>query len=221
MSAINFETFAAQLLQYPEIHARFVNTLSMLEYTGARKILKSQPEESISAQILAHAAEEIRHAQAFKKIALKMSAGKLHSYSDEHLYCGPEAREYFQSLDHGAAQLLQGSEIEKNTLWENYLITTLLIEERANSVYPVYETILAKAGFPGVLSAIVREEVLHMEEMQTQLKDPKVGIPTAQLEQLKHLEGEAFLAFLSALIKSLPEAIIHRRADSEAAPVAS
>jgi hypothetical protein len=204
MNSNSFEKFANQLLENPEIHARFVNTLSMLEYMGARKILKSQPEPGITAQILAHAAEEIRHAQGFKKIALKMSAGKLNSYADEHLYCGPEARRYFQSLDHGAAEIMNSpryKDAKGDTLWKNYLITTLLIEERANSVYPVYETTLSRAGFPGVLSGIVREEILHLEEMQDHLKDQDISAD--HLKQLKQLEESAFSEFLNALIDSI------------------
>ena len=35
----------------PEAHARFVNTLSLLEYIGARKIMKSQKESRITAAL--------------------------------------------------------------------------------------------------------------------------------------------------------------------------
>ncbi|MFZ9595960.1 MAG: hypothetical protein ACO3A2_07775 [Bdellovibrionia bacterium] len=162
----------------PMLHARFLNTLSLLEYIGARKIFKSQAESSINASLLAHAAEEIHHAQTFKKLALKLSQGKLTSYSEDHLLCGREAKEYFQCLDYGVH-----AEVETDS-WMNYLYTTLLIEERANQVYPLYEPILARAGFAGILKSIVKEEASHMQDILKHLQEQTWSITPAS--QLSH-----------------------------------
>lgn len=54
------------LVKQPTLHARFLNTLSLLEFIGARKIMKSQEEDSVTPAVLAHATEEIRHAQVLK-----------------------------------------------------------------------------------------------------------------------------------------------------------
>jgi rubrerythrin len=208
----NFEKTITQLEANPELHARFLNTISLLEYMGARKILKSQNEDKISAQTLAHTAEEIRHAQTFKKLALKMSAGKLTSYGEEHLLCGEEAKEYFQAIDQ-AVHNETGADP-----FTNYLYTTLLIEERANQVYPIYEPILARAGYPGVLKAIIQEEDTHLKEILTSLQEQGKGkekpSPQAQsaagsakaasisvdkMIELRMLEAAAFEKFISSV----------------------
>lgn len=197
-----FEKTIAHLENKPDLHARFLNTISLLEYMGARKILKSQKEEKISSQILAHAAEEIRHAQSFKKLALKMSEGKLTSYSEEHLLCGQEAREYFQSLDQAVyAEFGDDS-------YTNYLYTTLLIEERANQVYPVYEPVLARAGYPGVLKAIVREEDSHLKEILESLrissgKQNTTALSVDKMIEFRMLETAAFEKFISSVFSAI------------------
>lgn len=190
---VTFETVIAKVRVNQDTHAKFVNTLSLLEYIGARKIIKSQNEADISIDLLAHAAEEIRHAQMLKKIALKMSEGKLDSYQEEHLLCGNAGRAYIQAIDHGVE-----AEMTTTNPWTNYLIATLLIEERANVLYPFYETILAECGHPGILKAIVREENAHLRDILNYLEkqNPK-NLPS--LEKLRGLEERAFSKFMEAI----------------------
>ena len=187
----------------PLQHAKFINTLSLLEYIGARKIFKSQDEKSLTAEILGHAAEEIRHAQTLKRIALKMSSGQLETYSDEDLLCGKEARIYIQSIDYGVEKIL-GHKPETGI---NYLLTTLLLEERANQVYPFYENVLAKAGFPGVLKAIVREEDNHLKAVVNGLKDAS-GLTSEDLAQLRAMEEREFTKFLESILNTLQTAAL-------------
>jgi hypothetical protein len=174
-----------------ELHARFVNTLSLLEYIGARKILKSQNENRVSAELLAHVAEEIRHAQALKRVALKMSEGQLEGYSERELVAGAEARAYIQAVDH--TPLLAG-EVSRDA-WTAYLYTTLLIEERANRIYPLYEAILGQAGFPGVLRGILAEEEAHLSDIRRSIE--ATGNP--ELAPLREREEAAFQAWWNAV----------------------
>lgn len=198
-----FEEFAKNLSNLPDLHARFVNTLSLLEYMGTRKILKSQQEESVSQELLTHIAEEIRHAQMLKKVALKMSQGKLNSYRDEHLMCGAEARRYFQAIDHGAA-----ARLEQLGSWTNYLVTTLLIEERANLIYPIYDSILAQVGFPGVMRGIVKEEDRHLQDILIHIveihQNRKIGFDSL-LDSLREVEKRAFGDLMDAFVKALAQ----------------
>ena len=57
----------SELVKHNELHAKFLNTISLMEYMGARKIVKSQLEKNVDSEVLAHMTEEIRHAQIFKK----------------------------------------------------------------------------------------------------------------------------------------------------------
>lgn len=180
-----------RLASRPDAHSRFVNTLSLLEYIGARKILKSQKESRITAELLAHVAEEIRHAQALKRVALKLSEGKLEGYGQDELLAGSEARAYIQAADH--TPLLQGEHSRDE--FTSYLYATLLIEERANRIYPLYEPILAGAGHPGVLKAILREEETHLQDIRREIE--ATGSP--ELAPLREREERAFHAWWNAV----------------------
>jgi hypothetical protein len=175
------------------VHARFLNTLSLLEYVGARKILKSQQASSLTSELLSHVAEEIRHAQIFKRIALKMSGGVLGTYEHAHLLRGDLAVHYFQSIDRAVAGIAPDA-------WYAYLLTTQLVEERAQILYPVYEPILAQAGFPGVLAAITKEEDAHLAQTQAFLMASSEA--SEKLPTLRDLEAQLFNQWITALVPS-------------------
>jgi len=189
----NWKTVLTELSQRPKDHARFLNSISLMEYMGARKIMKSQHEESISADVLAHMAEEIRHAQVFKKMALKLSEGHLVSYEEEHLLAGHEARAYMQAVDQGVAGVLK-----KQDSYYNYLLSTLLIEERANKVYPFYAQLLEPYGFATQIQKILREEEHHLKEIEDHLKE-KQSLSSQQMEHLRELETAAFMVLIEAV----------------------
>jgi rubrerythrin len=183
---MKFNEVINRLIDQPLLHARFVNTLSMLEYVGARKILKSQRAEDISMQILGHAAEEMRHSQILKGLALQLSDGRLNSYAENHLLCGTEAKNYFQTVDYACAGALRSGDVNKN-----YLLTTLLIEERAFDIYPDYEIILRDRHIPNALGSIVRDEGKHLAEMR-ELLSLKTVISGDALDRLRAIEMKQF-----------------------------
>lgn len=149
----------------PEMHGRFLNTLSLLEFIGARKIMKSQAEEMITPTVLAHAVEEIRHAQVIKKLAIKVGGKNVITYDSRALLCGTEARNYIHGIDYKAQEVL--GEVDS---WRNYLLTTLIVEERAQELYPYYDEVLSHIGMGGPLQTIVREEVGHLADVIEKLK---------------------------------------------------
>ena len=185
------------LTKYPSLHARFLNSLSLVEYIGARKIIKSQNETALTAQVLSHVNEEIRHAQIFKQLVLRMSKGELTSYSEEHTLCKNLATSYIQNVDQDVANLLNHS-----NSWFNYLATTLLVEERANEVYPIYEDILSQIGFKGFLKKIVLEEKSHLEDIKELLKDQK-GFSVDDWKYLKCQESQYFSNFIQGILREV------------------
>lgn len=194
-----------KLVKNPELHSRFVNTLSFLEYTGARKILKSQLEQDISQELLSHAAEEIRHAQIFKKIALEISSGKRNSYHEDHLLCRKEASHYIQFVDHEIERKLG-----KGKTWLNYLYTTLLIEERVNIFYPIYASFLEKFkehhSFAKMIRSVLKEEESHLYHVLKQLqidgKSSRHFTEEAFIE-LHEKEENAFIQWMNTLMKQI------------------
>ena len=56
------------------LHARFLNTLSMLEHMGSSKIMATQQGAGIDQATLKHVAEEAQHAYFMKRQAEKTAA---------------------------------------------------------------------------------------------------------------------------------------------------
>lgn len=182
----DWKNVLSQLVTKTDKHARFLNTISLMEYMGARKIVKSQLEKNIDRDVLAHMTEEIRHAQVFKKMALKLSDGKLTTYADHFLLAGEAGRSYIQSVDQSVAAALNGEHS-----FYNYLLSTLLIEERANEVYPFYSQLLEPLGYSSQIKAILREEENHLQQIQ-QLLEKSPHLTSQKLDALRMIEQKSF-----------------------------
>jgi len=174
------------------LYGRFLNTLSLMEYTGARKIVKSQQQNFLNKRILEHMAEEMRHALTLKKAALRVAPKLCETYESEALLCGTEAYHYFQTVDH-----LAKNELSEQDPWHCYLYTTFLIEVRVLIFYAAFEKILLELGKPLVFRGILAEEKKHLEEVSRWLS----VIPNYEnnIARLKAIEEEAFDNFLSAI----------------------
>ena len=159
------ERFFESLVPQPERHARWLNTVSMLEATGARKIWKSQGKDGLNEQILRHAVEESRHALFFKRAAQRVQPGSCEGYDDHELLEGRAARHYFQSLDYGIYERLLDAMPESKAKPLAYLYVTLAIEVRAQTLYPIYHKVLRRHRIPVTLRGIIEEEDQHLAEM--------------------------------------------------------
>lgn len=194
---MDFEELLRKIVARPRLNARFANTLSLLEYVGTRKILKSQRQDAITVELLAHIAEEIRHAQLLKRLALRLSDGELATYDEPHLLQGREASRYFQTVDHAAARvgLQRGLPHDPEDAWRTYLYTTLLIEERASRAYPPYERLLDPLGHGAVIRAILADERHHLADVLGHLG----ALDSQGLDHLRDIEASAFSEWMVAV----------------------
>ncbi|MDF3055077.1 MAG: hypothetical protein K0Q74_984 [Gammaproteobacteria bacterium] len=185
------KTILRNIIKNQEIYGRFLNTLSLLEYIGARKILKSQLQDNIDERVLAHVSEELRHAQVLKRIALKNAPNVCQTYALEALFCGEEACQYFQTIDRAVEEILG----EENR-WHAYLLTTLLIELRATDFYQIFESVLCEVN-KTVFRGILIEEEKHLHEVT----EWSSSIPNAsqKIEALKIIEQKEFAKFMQSL----------------------
>jgi hypothetical protein len=174
-----------KIIQIPFLYARLLNTLSLLEYIGGRKIIKSQQQETINYNILAHAAEELRHAQVLKKAALKLEPDLCKTYAAHSLLCGAEACDYFQKIDHAAI-----IETQETDAWKSYLYTSYLIETRAIKFYKLFEEVLAEHHQMSVFRGILIEENRHLDEIEMLLK--QVITNNFKLKILQDFEEQTF-----------------------------
>lgn len=183
--------FLARVCAVPEPHCRFLNTLSLLEHIGARKIMATQTSGgALRGDTLRHIAEEARHAWFFKRQA-EAVAGHALSYDDATLMAGPQARAYMARLDAYVARAVQGASA--------YLHMSLVIELRAVWFYPIYQEALAASGRTIKLGGLLAEEDRHLEEMRGQLS----ALGEDRLADFTAREEILFQNFLAALERNL------------------
>ncbi|WP_259069718.1 hypothetical protein HDF24_16345 [Mucilaginibacter sp. X4EP1] len=155
-----------------ELHSRWLNTLSLMENTGARKISASEDPTTVTYIILKHAAEEHRHAFYLKKQLEKTGIGLCPTYATEYLLAPGYSKYYLNQLDIDVCRYLK-AELNlngKELRFAAYLLVTYAIEVRADELYPVYQDALDDAGSKVNVKSIILEEEGHLEEMINQLK---------------------------------------------------
>ena len=162
----------------PRLHARFMNTLSLMEHIGSRKIMATQHGDDLDQPTLKHLAEETRHAFFFKRHAERSAARPL-TYAAPELLAPAPARMYFQRLEAAIARALRG-EARRRAV---YLYTSMIIEFRAVWAYGLYQDALTRAGQPVSLKSLLAEEEGHLAEM------------ARRLDGQGHYSGERVAAF--------------------------
>src|ERR1700744_1225283 len=80
------------------LHAKWLNSLSMMENTGARKISRYEHPVHTNIIVLKHAAEEARHAYYLKKLISRVAGGDCPDYSFEYLLAPVESYHYLHRL---------------------------------------------------------------------------------------------------------------------------
>jgi hypothetical protein len=154
------------------LHARWLNTLSLMENTGARKISASEDPLTVTYIILKHAAEEHRHAFYLKKQIEKFPGISCPTYSGEYLLAPAYSKYYLNQLDVQVCRYLKstlnlsGAQLR----FAAYLLVTYAIEVRADELYPVYQDVLDAVKSKVNVKSIILEEEGHLEEMINQLK---------------------------------------------------
>ena len=155
-----------------ELHAKWLNSLSMMENTGARKISKYEHPVHTGIIVLKHAAEEARHAYYLKRQIGKLLPDACPDYSYPYLLAPIESYHYLNMLDVEACRYvknklnLSGREMKHGA----YLLVTYAIEVRADMLYGIYQEALTKHSSKVNVKSIIAEEEGHLEEMQKMLE---------------------------------------------------
>jgi hypothetical protein len=177
------------------LHARFLNSLSRLEYVGVRKMLKARRSEHLDSNGLQHMLEETVHATRLKKFAHAIAPPgiSVDTFASEHTLAGDEAERYFQAVDRAGEEALGQADPEAS-----YALTSAAIEIRARAFYPAYQELLAATGSRVSVASILTDEEAHLREMQERLQADLPGWQQ-QLERVMQLEARAFEALLDSL----------------------
>jgi len=177
----------------PEREARWLNTVSLLEFIGARKISRTVADRHPTLEVLQHLADETRHALAFKRLACEVAGEEVKGY-----LCPEAAGTYFQTLDRAlaawAAKAVGAQDVQLS-----YLLTTTLIEQRAMQIYPLYKAATRNPVVRAELGRVVVEEQGHrrsIEEICVEALSLRAG---KDLTEPKAIEAELFEGVLQAL----------------------
>lgn len=160
-----------RIVLQPALHARWLNTLSMLENAGAKKIKQCEHPVFVKEEILKHAAEEARHAWYLKKQLHKVG-GDCPTYESPYLLAPVVSSRYLHRIDVSVCRYLKeeygfrGHALK----YAAYLLVTYAIEVRADELYPVYQDVLRALDSPISVNNIIAEEQHHLESMEAQLQ---------------------------------------------------
>jgi hypothetical protein len=192
-----------------DLHARWLNTLSLMENTGARKISACEDPITVTYIILKHAAEEHRHAFYLKKQLEKLDAAAHYpTYAPQYLVASANSKQYLNQLDIEACRYLK-NELDlqgKELRFAAYLLVTYAIEVRADELYPVYQEVLTQSGSKVNVKSIILEEEGHLEEMLNQLQQFSSDWQRHASKAVE-IETRLFNAWVQALGKEVNEVI--------------
>ncbi|HEX5421793.1 MAG TPA: hypothetical protein VFY39_17515 [Gammaproteobacteria bacterium] len=162
-------SFLSRIVPETALHARLINTLSLLEHLGSHKIMTTQHGAGMDQATLRHVAEEAHHAYFMKRQAEKAAERPL-DYVPADLLAPAAARMYFQRLE--AAMLRALGRLK--TLGAAYpraiyLYMSLIVEFRALWFYELYEKTLKHAGRSMSLKRMLGEERNHLHDVAGRL----------------------------------------------------
>ncbi|MGV8880168.1 MAG: hypothetical protein ACOH2A_14195 [Sphingobacteriaceae bacterium] len=193
-----------QIVADNALHARLLNTLSLMENTGARKISASEDPVQVTYMVLKHAAEEHRHAFYLKKQIEKLAIDGYDTYAPAWLLAPADSKAYLNKLDIDVCRYLKrdlgfsGAELR----FAAYLLVTYAIEVRADELYPIYQDVLTATGSKVNVKSIILEEEGHLEEMLSQLAQFLPGWET-HAQKAVAIESGLFQHWLMALEKEI------------------
>lgn len=155
------EVFLASVCASRATHARFLNTLSMLEHMGARRIALTQGAPALGQDTLKHMAEEARHAFFFKRHADRLAGAAL-EFDDSDMIAPASARMYFRRLEQFIVADLEGAAAPRRL---TYLYMSMIIEFRAVWAFSIYQSVLKTHGIQFSLKSLLAEERIHLADM--------------------------------------------------------
>ena len=201
---MDLKNLITQIVTSPELHAKWLNSLSMMENTGARKISACEHDQLVDEIVLKHAAEEARHAYYLKSQIKKTGVKGCKTYQPHELLAPIQSFQYLHALDTSISRYLKnefgfsGTELR----YAAYLLVTYAIEVRADELYPIYEGVLKESQSKISVRMIVVEEQGHLEEMIQQM-DEFFGEWKQHAEFVEKLENRLFEKWITAISKSV------------------
>jgi len=201
---MTFKELCEGIISDDALHAKWLNTLSLMESIGARKIIAHQNILRTDFNILRHMAEEVRHAYILKKQIQKLNISMLNDYQFQCLLAPIQTYHYLTALEVMASRWIKdelrqrGEELKRSA----YVLVTYIIECRAMEVYPVYQSVLDTHGSKVNVQTIIREEETHLADMKRSLAKSFPDCDGA-IQHMLALENKWFLNWVQGISKAL------------------
>lgn len=184
-------------------HARFLNTLSMLEHMGSRRIMLTQGSGNLDQITLKHMADESRHAFFFKRQADRF-AGRSMGYVDADMIAPAFARMYFRRLE---ARIASDARNDADPSRVTYLYMSLIVEVRAIWAFAVYQAGLDRAEIKLSLKSLLAEEQGHFAAMEEGLERAGAAAPD-RMRRFLDFERALFARLLAGLEDAVPREVV-------------
>ncbi len=198
----SIKQFLTVIVPSPDLHAKWLNTLSYMENSGARKIAACEHPTLVKEEVLKHAAEEFRHAHYLKKQIKRVISHTPDTYANPFILGGTATLHYLSSLDLQTCRYLKSAGFNKSAIKEiAYLLVTYAIELRAEEMYPIYHEILKKYGSKVTIKSILLEEKEHLREMHEGINKLSSGFLHAK--KICTLEGDLCKKWILSINRSL------------------
>ncbi|RLA61473.1 MAG: hypothetical protein DRQ88_07940 [Epsilonproteobacteria bacterium] len=197
---ISLKDLLNTVVENPNLHHRWLYTISYLENSGAKKIMRYQPHSDLSLEILKHTAEEARHAYFFRKQIEKIN---FDPDLKVKLFGGFKAKNFLHLLDVKIMKALK-KEMKLNTedlYYFSYLLTTYAIELRADSLFGLYEKTLKEKKIPITLLSVIKEEENHLRDIEIQIDRHSRLLPFKKVAC--KFEEDLFNTFISQVEKDI------------------
>ena len=197
--ASRLDALIAGVTRVQDRHARFLNTLSMLEHMGSRRIMLTRGADNLDQTTLKHMADESRHAFFFKRQADRF-AGRSLGYVDADMIAPAFARMYFRRLE---ARIAAEARNDADPSRVTYLYMSLIVEVRAIWAFAVYQAALDRAEIKLSLKSLLAEEQGHFAAMEQGLERAGAASPE-RIGRFLALERALFARLLSGLEVVVP-----------------
>lgn len=196
----NIDELLSLIVTNNDYNARFLNTLSLMELCGARKLADNSKYIGFNNFFLEHIAEEFRHAFFLRHLAQKISTVSVNNYDNTKIFCPKESRSYIHSIDRSVSIALRSYKNDK--IYQlSYFLTTLVIERRAMLFYKLYQHVLDEYKVSISVRSIISEEADHLSYMENQIK--KMSLPQEIVDKAIFAEEKFFTIWFNALIANL------------------
>ncbi len=199
--ASQLEELLITIVSSNELHVKWLNTLSFLENSGARKIAACEHPTLVKEEMLKHAAEEFRHAHHLKKQIKRISSNAIDTYSLDSILGGKATLHYLRALDINVSRYLKKQGFNSNIKEVAYLLVTYAIEQRASELYPLYDAALRRVNSKVTVRSILLEEKEHLNEMKQGLTQLPNGFHHA--EHVSKIECHICNLWLEAIFQSV------------------